>query len=133
MKLTYRRLIDSIQAFREINTFEFMPRTTVDLYHLGKGIDLKLKDFDEFREKISTKYKDNPVSEKATKEFEALLDKEVEVDVKVIPFKTFIKSCPKPNTSMLIGLDWLIEIPDSFEEEESNVVDFPKVKDVEKK
>ncbi len=119
MKITYRKLIDSIPSFKELNEIEFMPRTALDLAKLSKVIDSELITFDETRTKLAKRYENTPEdeekarkqSEKATKEFTELLDSEVDIEVKTIPFTIIERTNRNIKPSIFIALDWLLESP----------------------
>jgi hypothetical protein len=125
MKVTYKKLLNSISAFRELQEMKLPPRTSLDIYKLGKEVDRELETYQEMAKKVylehGAKEDGESLSLKEIKDLDALTEdlKELqaaEADLKEvsIPVELFERFNLNVSTNMLIGLDWLIK----FEEEE---------------
>lgn len=125
MKVTYKQLLNSLPAFRELQEMKLPPRTSLDIYKLGKEVDRELETYQEMAKKVylehGAKEEGDNISLKEVKDLDALAkdlkelqDSEADLKDTSIEVELFERFGLNVSTNMLIGLDWLI----NFEEEE---------------
>lgn len=128
MKITFKQVLTSVVAFRELQELKFPPSVSLQVYKLGKELDREVEDYRELSKGV---YKNNNVPEtsegfdlkaikpkefeKISKELDELLEQEVEIKDYHIPVDTFERFNLPISTNLLIALDWLIK-PDEEEE-----------------
>jgi hypothetical protein len=129
MKLPYRRLLNSITAFRELQEIKFPPRTSLDIYKLGKSLDKELETYQAMQRELYKRYevpekgqgydlaalKEDEAS-KLIADIEELMDAEADVKEMEIPLEIFEQNGVPISTNLLVALDWLIKIGDEKEE-----------------
>lgn len=123
MKLTIDKIRNSVHSLVKLNTFDFMPRQSLNLADLTKEIDKKIISSNEVQNKIAAKYtgtlEEDGMAQKQMDEYNELLQTEVEVNVKPIPFEVVEKATKTVPPQLLVDLDWLILRPaDEPKEEE---------------
>jgi hypothetical protein len=123
MNITFRKIIGSVGAFKELQELKFPPSVTLNVYKLGKELDRELETYRDLSKKI---YVEHEVPEKADKSYDLnalepdkfellakdldeLLDSEVELKNYNIPLEVFERFNLTISTAMLISLDWLIK------------------------
>lgn len=132
MKLKFKQIVSSVAPFRELSESKFPPRTSLDIYKLGKELDKELSAYQELSKKIYVLHKvpSDDVGnydlkklkqedlEKFFKDLEELLELEVEIGDYSLDIATFERFNIAISPAMLTVLDWLIDVGEEEKVEE---------------
>lgn len=121
MKIKYLTLLDSIDAFRQLNSLGFMPRTALDLTKISQELDKHLVPYEKQRQELedSLRTEENTVDgalyEAGLEDIQA---QEFEVDISEyscikdgkLPFSLIERTNSVICPNMLLSLSWFIDL-----------------------
>lgn len=130
MKIKFKQIVSSVAPFRELSESKFPPKTSLDIYKVGKELDRELTAYQDLSRKV---YLANKVPsdelgnydlkqlqpkelEKFFKDLEELLNLEVEINDYKISMDTLERYNVSISPSTLAALDWLIDVEPAVEE-----------------
>lgn len=124
MNITYKQILNSVAAFKELQNLRFPPKTALDVYKLGKELDRELETYNELSVKLYKEYKVPEVDgkykfdelnssdfSKLTDDLEELLDANAEIKEYHIPMETFERFDLNISPNLVMALEWLIRPP----------------------
>jgi hypothetical protein len=129
MKLTFKQVVESASAFKELQAAKLPPRTSVDIYKLGKALDKEMEAYQALTRKLYDEHKVPKTNgqydltkvedfDAVLKDLTELLETEVEIKEYSIPIELFERFDIPISTNLLISLNWLIKVEEETPKDE---------------